>query len=370
MLAYTGERGEALPGFYRMGSRYYSVVARSFVSPDTSSPFDRGGLNRYAYCGGDPINRNDPTGEAWWTWLVAGVGMALAVAGAVASGGALVSAVGAAGGLMSALATSSGATAAAAAVIDVVSVAAEIGATVSLATNNTSLGAIFGWVGLGTGIVSSAVGAAAWRVAKNARVAKDAARSPKVRRAEGYMGAVEAAMKPVNRIIDVPERSVGSVPARLAEPGSEGRTHLYRFTHPDNNQVIRYAVDSKINAFDALAIVDKIAGEHPNAQIYYHYGSHGAASGNNWVGDGAARVRIMPETQKRIDAENRFLKGFVTERGGSLRSRFHPELPRPASDLPSMYRRAGVHLDTACYGAADRDLAELFRTHPVPAAHF
>lgn len=34
-----------------------------FNSPDSWSPFGEGGLNYYAYCMGDPVNRTDPTGH-------------------------------------------------------------------------------------------------------------------------------------------------------------------------------------------------------------------------------------------------------------------------------------------------------------------
>ncbi|KJV34635.1 hypothetical protein VI08_09810 [Luteibacter yeojuensis] len=294
---------------------------------------------------------------------MAGVGLALAVAGAIASGGALVGAIGSAGSMMSAMATSSGATAAAAAMVDVVSVAAEIGATASLATNNTSLGTIFGWVGLGTGLVSSAAGTAAWRTAKIV------ASKPEVRLADDFMKEVKAARKPADRILDVPDRSKGSVPMRTAGERPESRTYLYRFTHPDNDEVVRYAVDSTINAYDAVAMVKRIALEHPNAEMYYYYGAHGAASGKNWVGEGAARVVRMPETPKRLDYENRLLITFLEHHGRGLKDRFHAEVLHRWSDLPAKYRRPGVHIDTACYGASDLDLAELFHAHPVPAAH-
>jgi len=36
-----------------------------FNSPDSISPFGRGGINVYSYCGGDPINRFDPNGRNW-----------------------------------------------------------------------------------------------------------------------------------------------------------------------------------------------------------------------------------------------------------------------------------------------------------------
>ena len=34
-----------------------------FNSPDELSPFGDGGINSYAYCGGDPVNRYDPSGN-------------------------------------------------------------------------------------------------------------------------------------------------------------------------------------------------------------------------------------------------------------------------------------------------------------------
>jgi len=62
---YTGERIEADPGWYLLGRRPYAPVLRRFLVPDAMSPFDAGGVNRYAYCGGDPINRVDPSGYVW-----------------------------------------------------------------------------------------------------------------------------------------------------------------------------------------------------------------------------------------------------------------------------------------------------------------
>ncbi|KPZ22499.1 RHS repeat-associated core domain-containing protein, partial [Pseudomonas syringae group genomosp. 3] len=33
--------------------------------PDSLSPFGKGGLNAYAYCAGDPVNRSDPSGHGF-----------------------------------------------------------------------------------------------------------------------------------------------------------------------------------------------------------------------------------------------------------------------------------------------------------------
>ncbi len=64
-LGFNGEYREQHTGWYILGNGYraYNPVLRRFHSPDDSSPFDRGGLNAYAYCLGDPINYRDPTGH-------------------------------------------------------------------------------------------------------------------------------------------------------------------------------------------------------------------------------------------------------------------------------------------------------------------
>lgn len=59
-----------------------------FLSSDSLSPFERGGINAYAYCGGDPINRTDESGRFWIkfsTHLVFGSSAAAGVTNMVVS---------------------------------------------------------------------------------------------------------------------------------------------------------------------------------------------------------------------------------------------------------------------------------------------
>jgi RHS repeat-associated protein len=65
LLGYTGERADPVTGHYLLGNGYraYNPVLMRFNSPDSLSPFGKGGLNAYAYCTVDPVNGIDPTGH-------------------------------------------------------------------------------------------------------------------------------------------------------------------------------------------------------------------------------------------------------------------------------------------------------------------
>jgi RHS repeat-associated protein len=65
LLGFNGERPDPVTGHYALGNGYraFNPVLMRFNSPDSLSPFGKGGLNAYAYCVGDPVNRVDPTGH-------------------------------------------------------------------------------------------------------------------------------------------------------------------------------------------------------------------------------------------------------------------------------------------------------------------
>ncbi|KFC10557.1 hypothetical protein GTGU_00607 [Trabulsiella guamensis ATCC 49490] len=69
---FNGERQDPLSGVTHPGNGYraYSPVLRRFTCPDSESPFGIGGLNPYAYCENDPINKTDPSGHGPITWLI------------------------------------------------------------------------------------------------------------------------------------------------------------------------------------------------------------------------------------------------------------------------------------------------------------
>jgi RHS repeat-associated protein len=71
LLGFNGEHPDPVTGGYLLGNGYrmFNPVLMRFNSPDNLSPFGKGSLNCYMYCGGDPVNRTDPTGH-WWLELL------------------------------------------------------------------------------------------------------------------------------------------------------------------------------------------------------------------------------------------------------------------------------------------------------------
>jgi len=54
-------RGIDPRGFYNLGARYYDPLAGHFLSPDPLG--HAASMDLYSFCGGDPVNRFDPTGR-------------------------------------------------------------------------------------------------------------------------------------------------------------------------------------------------------------------------------------------------------------------------------------------------------------------
>ncbi|MCJ8206716.1 RHS repeat-associated core domain-containing protein [Pseudomonas sp. RGM2987] len=67
LLGFNGEPSDPLTGHYLLGNGYraFNPTLMRFNGPDNLGPFGKGGLNTYAYCMGDPVNRTDPTGNTW-----------------------------------------------------------------------------------------------------------------------------------------------------------------------------------------------------------------------------------------------------------------------------------------------------------------
>lgn len=145
LQGFSNEQLDPLTGLYLLGNGYraYSPTLMRFLSPDSMSPFGAGGLNPYAYCGGDPINRVDPTGHFWKALL----GIVAAVAGFALS-----------------VVTFGAATPLAVLGLVLAGVSATLGVAgiiVDEVAPESGVGKILGWASLATGLASAGAGLAA-----------------------------------------------------------------------------------------------------------------------------------------------------------------------------------------------------------------
>ena len=64
---YRGYYYDTETGFYYVSSRYYDPEIGRFINADGYVSTGQGvlGYNMFAYCGNDPVNRKDPTGQFW-----------------------------------------------------------------------------------------------------------------------------------------------------------------------------------------------------------------------------------------------------------------------------------------------------------------
>lgn len=71
VLGFNGERADPVTGHYLLGNGYraFNPVLMRFNSPDSFSPFGRGGINGYAYCSAEPVNRADPSGHQAFSFI-------------------------------------------------------------------------------------------------------------------------------------------------------------------------------------------------------------------------------------------------------------------------------------------------------------
>ncbi|OTA17395.1 RHS family protein [Xenorhabdus vietnamensis] len=145
--AYNGGRLDPVWGTYHLGNGYrtYNPVLMRFTAPDNLSPFGAGGINSYAYCLNDPINRTDPSGHmslGGILGIVFGtVGLVVGIVLAIPTGGASLSIGGA---VLAGLGLAADATGIASAVTE---------------DSDPHTSAILGWVSMGLGVVSMGAGA-------------------------------------------------------------------------------------------------------------------------------------------------------------------------------------------------------------------
>ena len=94
---YRGYYYDSETQFYYLNSRYYDPEVGRFINADgqLTTGSDLSGMNLFAYCGNDPVNRTDSTGEAWWHWALAGLVVVGCAVATVATAGGFAAAAGA-----------------------------------------------------------------------------------------------------------------------------------------------------------------------------------------------------------------------------------------------------------------------------------
>lgn len=170
---FNGERADPLNETYPLGNGYraFNPVLMRFYHPDNLSSFGAGGINPYAYCDCDPINRADPSGHhSALGWLGIATGVVL---------GVLLTPVSGATSLAVALSAISAATAALSLGLAVAQQFME-----ECASHTASA---LGWAALGAGIVSALSSAALSRMIPDAKSLVSLLKGPSNRPFSGMM---------------------------------------------------------------------------------------------------------------------------------------------------------------------------------------
>jgi len=95
LVGYTGAKQSRVTDYYLLGNGYrgYNTSLGRFSAYDSASPLGAGGANGYMYCGGDPVNSDDPSGHGVLKWLgLTGGAIAEAVGDGAGSAAAVESA--------------------------------------------------------------------------------------------------------------------------------------------------------------------------------------------------------------------------------------------------------------------------------------
>lgn len=337
--AYAGEVREADTGWYMLGQRAYSPTLRRFLAPDSASPVEGGGINRYAYCSGDPVNRIDPSGRSWMTWIGASLGLAGKNTGAAGSVSPASQRMHEGASTPVTMAST------AAAVVDTVSISSAIDSVALTTSAQPKARGLFGWLGA---VASATWGGLALPATKGA--------SATLRFFGQTSGAVQAggvARRPL-RHVEVTRDN--DIPATRLTVDRRARAQVTRNwrrgIHTANPHSQIWAADSEVNYTDFPDLFAQMKNRGIKKATVYS-GVDGSPRGKNW--EAGSWFHVNP--QRRFYLEDLVatvpagkVAGInidVVDIGDILKTDFQDHLSRD-----------GVHIIGACYGIADEYVME------------
>jgi len=334
---YAGAVEEASTGWYVLDERPYDPKLRRFLAPDSNSPFDRGGLNRYAYCGGDPISRIDPTGRAWMDWLRRHFRRDVPVQSSSAGQAASASSVEAAG-IASGASTPSTVTTLATGVRSIVENVAAVGAATLAAGERLPDNSVLGLL--------------------KAASAQSLGTDP--RASYYYIG------RPPGRLSTYPagtpqqRRNIveQDAPASIRKLNGAGKPDLKRswigIVHPNNPSSVVWAADTKVNLHSYTKVYRELFDiGFPELTVYT--GTHGEIDGQNWNPWTGRRLDPEPES---FNVATRHANYSNLISGGHRRLNIVDTAALSRDDFQQALSRRGVHVIGFCFGIADEVVAE------------
>ncbi|SEO62147.1 RHS repeat-associated core domain-containing protein [Luteibacter sp. UNC138MFCol5.1] len=364
---FTGTAIDGASGCYFLGDRLYSPTLRRFLNPDPISPFGGGGLNRYGYCGGDPVNRIDPTGNSWVSTFFTVLGLVGAVVGAAASIIALP------GVLAAAATTPSMVMATSAVVMETVSVVAEGGSLIAQATGSEELATIFGAAALATGLASAGLGLLPKALAKSSKFMKGAAQASGSHGNAGQRSVVLGA-GPSSQA--TPPREI----ARLAPDEIDMRRVeivngtrivvdpiVHSVKHPGNARSLHYLMDSAVKSdglTDGIALAIATQPRSKGKQVVYFYtGIHGNEFGMNTIGNRFATPDpTFGDTLPQADFNT--VKRLQAQLGSGYKVKVRSLARVDPATYHSYLSRPGHHVHYFCFSLVDEGLVSVLKIPP------
>lgn len=339
--AYTGACMEPGTGAYALGRRLYSPILRRFLNPDPVSPFERGGLNRYAYCGGDPVDRTDPNGNTWRTWLTSILGVS-APPVRTASGSSGLPHPPAGDTTADAIASPVVLASAVSVVADTIAPLVTPGSIASRTTRAPKAGGVFGWTSLGSGHAPGGLTSL-----DNIPLGGVA-----VEQRQDYRKTTHTFSNGDHQIYNYEGRAalLEQVPTRLAAAPSDFLAHWWSI--PNAKGGSNYVADSETSLEEVFPLVRSIGESADTRRIILLAGAHGSNDGINW----ANGRRLHPDRHiyETADTIQPIYAADARRRDEDVEVRNLGDMSN--IDFVRVSNSNAIVVHIYCYGVADREL--------------